>query len=1019
MKRVLLILCFLLSRLSPESADSQPADLQFEHLTTLNGLSQDIVTCLHQDRFGFLWIGTEDGLNRYDGYTVKVYKRVSNDTVTLCSNWILGLYDFGEEDLMITTQRGICIYRRATDTFTPPPGVLSGLPSDGYKHPTRDKDGNYWFIRNNCSIIKYSPDLTHYSTFDSRIVFDSSSVNTFYLDRHDRVVVGTESGLLILNENLSILKTVPNSEFTQPSSQHISVVSVTEDASGVFWLGTRSGLYNYNEKTNKLEFVSLSGDSSDPKDGRDLLFDLEWDHSNRLWIAGFGGLYCYNTILHRSFRYPSIQDQPRPGRASRIYAVYTDPADLLWVGTWGEGLAKINLHKEQFGLLRHTSRTPFAGGESSISAVYEDPDGTVWFGDQTNGVTLVNRSIDKFEHWNPGNLSGTSVTAITGDSAGNVWIASNYNTLDWYNIQSGTMRHIRLPSTREEHKTIFSMLADPSGLLWIGTEAHGVYRFDIRHKKFQKFGTGSADSIYSRIKSAWSFFSDQDKNIWIGGWVANSNLHRIDSQTGALQSYEQRELSSARSIIGDGEGGLWVGTWGNGLTKFSPASGELHNYTERDGIPSNYVKGILGDDHGNLWISTEKGLSKFNPMTKVFRNYDISDGLQSNFFYSGSCTKGRNGKLYFGGPNGVNAFYPDSIHGIEYVAPIVLTVFRIFDHQKFFNHSLSLMQEIELSHDDNLFAFEYVSLDYRAPARHQYAYMMEGFDNDWIQAGTRKYVSYTHLDPGKYVFKVKGTNSDGVWSSTPASIRIVITPAFWQTWWFRVAAALVLLSMLYGVYHYRINKLLEIERTRSTIATDLHDDIGTSLTNIALLSDLAQQDVVAGSAEVTHRLEKISTTSRTLLDAMNDIVWSIKPENDALEQIILRMEDYAVEMLEENGIDLHVEIPEQLKRMKLPMAVRRNLFLIFKEVIGNILKHSGATQVDVMISMAERNKRQHNLQMVIKDNGKGFNQITHNQGNGLYNMKTRAHHLGGTVTVSSTPGLGTNVEIRFPIKSPI
>src|ERR1041385_6621591 len=249
----------------------------------------------------------------------------------------------------------------------------------------------------------------------------------------------------------------------------------------------------------------------------------------------------------------------------------------------------------------------------------------------------------------------------------------------------------------------------------------------------------------------------------------------------------------------------------------------------------------------------------------------------------------------------------------------------------------------------------------------------------------------------------------------PASMWVVVSPAFWQTWWFRLGTALVLALLLYAVYRYRLQHFLEMERTRSAIATDLHDDIGTSLTNIALFSDLARRARAGGSPDVTRRLENISQVSRSLLDSMNDIVWSIKPENDALEQTILRMEDYAVELLSEKGIDLHVRIPDRFKALKLPMAARRNLFLIFKEAIGNVLKHARATQVDVTISSGHAGKKSSDLSLSIKDNGCGFNPSTRKGGNGLDNMELRTRHLNGTINVASAEGQGTKIEISFSI----
>ncbi len=553
----------------------------------------------------------------------------------------------------------------------------------------------------------------------------------------------------------------------------------------------------------------------------------------------------------------------------------------------------------------------------------------------------------------------------------------------------------------------------------MGIEQLGIVRYNPKKNTFTYFTSQLTEADSNRITGAWMFFEDLNGNLWAGGWGGNHTLFRYDKESNQFNRVSRNELQSSRTAVQDAKGNLWIGTWGLGMSRFNPQTGELRQYLEQDGLPSNFVKGILIDDRENLWISTEKGLSRFIPSTQIFRNYSTSDGLQGNFFYTGSCLKGSDGRLYFGGVNGFNAFYPDSIKEEQYSPPVLLTDFRVFDKPRIFDRTLSLMEQITLLNGEDMFSFEYVSLDFSSPNRNLYAYQLEGYDNDWIQAGTRRYASYTHLDPGEYVFKVKGTNSDGVWSSNIALMHVEVLPAYWQTWWFRLSVVVFLMSILYALYRYRINKLLELERTRSAIATDLHDDIGTSLTNIALFSDLAQRDVAIGSSEVTHRLEKISHTSRSLLDSMNDIVWSIKPENDALEQTILRMEDYAVNLLEENSIDLHVQIPNQLKTLKLPMTLRRNLFLIFKEAIGNILKHANATHVDVTIGSTASNKHVSVLQVSIADNGRGFDSSAQKHGNGLKNMELRASNLGGTIMVRSAVEKGTTVEILLPLKSPI
>jgi streptogramin lyase/signal transduction histidine kinase len=641
----------------------------------------------------------------------------------------------------------------------------------------------------------------------------------------------------------------------------------------------------------------------------------------------------------------------------------------------------------------------------------------MWFGNPSRGVTILEPRSGLYRHLLPGSgpgprLSGGSITAITGDASGNVWIASSSATIDRYDAMKGTVRPLRLPAAAHGQVSILALYRDREGTLWIGTEAAGIYRYDVGREAF-------TDRHVPAVPSAWSFLEDRRGDLWIGGWTSDSRLRRVNGRTGETVTYEDPALRSVRSMVEDPDGTLWLGSWGGGLSHLDPATGTVRNYRDTDGLPSNYVKGVLQDARGEVWMGTERGLCVLTPVTGAIRRYDVSDGLQGNFFYSGSCLRARDGRLFFGGTEGVNGFSPDSIHASVYTAPVLVTGVRVSGERERFLRGDGGADGIKVSYRENVLGFEFVALDYRSPARNRYAFMMEGFDAGWIDAGTRRYAMYTHLDPGTYVFKVRGSNSDGVWNPAPAALRLTVLPVYWQTWWFRGALVACAVGLLVGFYRYRVGRLLELERTRTAIATDLHDDIGTSLTTIALFSDLAKNDIALGTGDAVRRLEKIAQTSRSLLDSMNDIVWSIKPENDGLERTILRMEDYAVSLLEENGVDLHVQVPEQLRGLTLPMAVRRNLFLIFKEALGNILKHAGASAVEVRIATIELPQGGRGIRLSIRDNGKGFSQREGGQGNGLRNMNARARALGGGVDIESTPGAGTCVEVRVPLKSPV
>jgi len=972
---------------------------------------------------GFLWIGTEDGLNRYDGYSIVSYKHNPRDTNALIHNRISGICDYEGEDLLVTTDLGFTIYRRATNIFTKPSGRLGTYATMGSAKPVRDNRGRYWIILGGRRVLRYDPtkdSVTTLDPFSRKRSFPGDLIQDIMIDNEDSVWVTTERTVSVFLGDNKGFQTYPL-EYDQPG---VICKSIIKDHAGDLWIATNGGVYRFDREHATPTLVPLGfmmGGIRHPRD--QIVGGLCWDRQERLWIGGFNGLYCFNPKTKTTTRYARELSNPMSLLSNRIYSLLLDSSNVLWVGTWRGGVSKTDLKNERFGHYVHSETTPLAGASNDIVAIHEQPHGIFWFASVDGGLTRIDFKNNGYEEVSnkPGNRFGFcdgEVSSLTGDTAGNMWVAVG-NKVACYDPNKKTFSTVTIPANHEHEYTIQIVYVDRKGCLWLGIQALGIVKYEPRKNAFTYFTTAYTSTDSSAISGAWLFFEDRSGNFWAGGWGGNNMLFRYDSQANQFYEIPYQKLQSARTMVEDSSGNLWIGTWGGGMSRFNPQTREVHQYLEQDGLPSNFVKGIVMDSGYNLWISTERGLSKFSLGTNSFRNYSVNDGLQGDFYYTGSCLMGSDGRLYFGGSNGFNAFYPESIREEEYSPPVLLTNFRVFDTPRAFEQHLAMIRQITLPYREDVFAFDFVSLDFSSPDRNRYMYKLEGYDIDWIQAGSRRYASYTHLDPGSYTFKVKGTNSDGVWSSRIASVGLTITPAFWQTWWFRSMLIVIIGGLLYFFYRYRLQKFLELERMRTAIATDLHDDIGTSLTNIALFSDLAQRDVAAGSPNATHRLEKISQTSRSLLDSMNDIVWSIKPDNDALEQTILRMEDYAVQILEENGIDLHVQIPEESRTLKLPMTVRRNLFLIFKEAIGNVLKHSGATQVDIIISITGLRTRQRNLHLVITDNGKGFNPSSHKQGNGLENMERRVDSLGGSMKIFSEEGCGTTIETGIPLKSPI
>ena len=451
---------------------------------------------------------------------------------------------------------------------------------------------------------------------------------------------------------------------------------------------------------------------------------------------------------------------------------------------------------------------------------------------------------------------------------------------------------------------------------------------------------------------------------------------------------------------------LWIGT-NNGLSFINldqVEKGAFGYPAQNDEFPSRVIYGILADGKDNLWLSTNKGIIKFNLQTKHIRSYTAVDGLQSDEFNASSCLKTRNGRFLFGGVNGFNMFFPDSIKDNHFQPPVVITSFKVFDKSLNIGRTNS-RKGLTLKYDQNFLSFEFTALDFSKPGKNQYAYKLEGFDKEWIYCGSRRYVSYTNLDPGEYIFKVKGTNGDGIWNNRPASVFIQIKPPFWQTWWFRLLAGVFFLLIFYGLYKYRITKLLEIERLRVRIASDLHDDIGSALTRISVYSETIQ--ISKEQSKIRDMSRKIGAVSREIISTMSDVVWSIDARNDSVKNLIDRMRDFAANMLSEKDIQFVFNHKGLNPDKKISVDTRQNLFLIFKEAITNIVKHSAATRVKVELLNTKTAFR-----MSISDNGTGFNSEEATTGNGIKNIRMRAKRIGAEINFEADKGARLSLKMK-------
>jgi two-component sensor histidine kinase len=425
---------------------------------------------------------------------------------------------------------------------------------------------------------------------------------------------------------------------------------------------------------------------------------------------------------------------------------------------------------------------------------------------------------------------------------------------------------------------------------------------------------------------------------------------------------------------------------------------------------------IREDRSGNLWIGTNNGLLKFNIKDKKFTKYTVEDGLCSGEFQANAvCSDTKNGLIYFGTANGVVSFNPVHIVSNSYVPPVVITDIKILDQSLASIPDTSLVniyrreKKLLLKYDQNFFSFEFAALNYNNSKANKYAYILEGVDRQWHQAGTQNFAGYTDIRPGHYTFKVKASNNDGVWNDQPVIVGVVISPPWWNTWWFYTLCFLAACAIIYVIYRIRIEQVLKVYRLRSSIAKDLHDDVGSALSSIALLSNISEKAKTKASLKPEEIFSRIGDTSKRMIDLMDDIVWSVNPDNDRFSNMLVRMREYAAEMLESKNIDFSFHIANDIDELRIPMQMRKDYFLIFKEAINNLAKCSDCTHANISIEKVNKN-----IITTIADNGKGFDAQIINSGNGLKNMQQRALAIKAKLHIETGPGKGTSITLIMP-----
>ncbi len=1040
---------------------AQSYEYIFKQLKLEDGLSQTTIVDILQDQKGYIWFATSNGLNRYDGYKFKVFTNDPFDSLSLSDNGISALFEDSRGNLWVGTNSGyLNKYDSKTESFerifisdSTKPAVI--FKDQVFKFPitisrnnnftvtsiTEDISGNLW-IGTFGEGLKYfdrSSDKLHHIHYDpndpSSLSYDR--VMKVFIDSESIIWIATLGGGLNRLKKFELFEDIIKIDFfhyyhekgRSSSLSSNNAIEIFEDSRGSIWIGTFDGGLNrlsVNQKLNHPDsavFQIFRSESNKNSLCNNTVMALEEDENGNIWIATFGGGIDEYDIFNNSFNHFVAEPLNENSLADNdVISLKFDNSGILWIGTHlGEGISKLEKRRKKFGHIKSSAVNRNSLSDDVVWAVLEDKNDQLWVGTYRGGLNLIDRARNKFTVFDVKDYPQLDrhIRSLVQDKNGNIWIGTYSNGLVKRNSMNGKFEKVNLFEKlgfKSNTNQIQRIMIDSKDNFWIGTFGDGLIKFEYdfendRIKKIDYYQNDPSKKKSISDNRIYSLFEGKDGTIWVGTF--GGGLCRL-KEDGVFDVYkkddnDRNSLSDNRvmTIYEDYENNLWLGTYGGALNKFLKEKEIFLKYTEKSGLGSDVVYGILEDDKFNLWMSTDNGIFKFNYKEEIFAEYDLQDGIQSLEFSGGAYFKSNSGEMFFGGINGLNYFYPDSVESNFFIPPVVITGFSIFD--KSMPGDLS---EIELNYDQNFFSFEFSALDFTNPEDNNYAYILEGLENTWrFVDANRRIATYTNLAPGKYTFRVIGSNSDGIWNTEGTSIRLTILPPFWRTWWFILAAMFLIIGIIYYIGTLRFRNLLAIEKLKSKLAADLHDNIGSGLTEISILSELAVREKSSSDKKDQQNFNKVSEKARELVDGMSEIVWMINPKHDTLHELFVRLKNSYSELCTNLGISFKINNLNKLKNVRLTMEHKQNIFLIFKEAINNSLKHGDSSKINLDAEL-----KGEIIKLTLTDDGTGFDQWEESFGNGIKNMKQRAKNINGRILIDSQKGKGTKITYIGKIK---
>jgi signal transduction histidine kinase/CheY-like chemotaxis protein/ligand-binding sensor domain-containing protein len=893
---------------------AQEQQLHFDHLGTENGLSELSSNCLLQDSRGFIWIGTADGLNRYDGYKFKIFRNDAKDTASIGNNYIQDILEDKNGNIWVgTIGGGLNKYDRSTNRFhhyLHDEKDKNSLSSDFVSKLALDASGKIWVATQKDGLNLFDPATgksKRYMHTGNPVSIADNEIANVYKDHNNNIWVGlVKSGLSLYDRKNNSFTNFKSDQADKGSLSGDKVTTIFEDSHNRIWIGTQgTGLNMYDSRTGRFRRFMNEPGNSKTLAGNSILSIAE-DEAHNLWIGTENnGLSVYYPEWEQfsNYQHDDVDNSTLGGNS--VDVIMKDRSGNMWLGIFGAGINLYKKNKSDFIHYKHNS-SPNSLSNNFVLSLFEDKDYNIWIGTDGGGLNMFNLKSGKFTVYrhrdnDKNSLSGNNVLVVKGDDQKNLWIgtwANGVNVMNPVTHTFKTFRHDPSDPNSLSGDNIFDVAQTPDKKIWLGSFGDGLNLYQPQTNSFVHYKNDEKDPSSISSDRINTLLSDSKGNLWIGTDDAGMNLFEPKTNSFFRFTHNDKKNSISSNTVLDIKedhlGNLWICTLG-GLDRFDPATHHFTVFKTRDGLPNDYTQAILEDDKGQMWVSTNNGIAMYDPKKNKFKNYTTEDGLQGDEFKQHSALKSSTGAFYFGGVNGFNSFFPDQVFQPRYNPPLVLTDFQIFnksiqvaknnDDQSPLKQDITETRSITLSHDQSVISFEFASLDYMSPLKKNYAYILEGFDKTWNHVGIKNVAAHTNIPPGTYTFKVQSQDGSGKWSKN-LSLRLIIVPPFWLTWWFESLFAAFVIGSVYGIFRFRMHSIVKqkekLEREvqeRTALVSQQAEELQEQSEDLQALNEELQaqseelqavnEELLIQSEELQSLNEELQSQSEELQDQKN------------------------------------------------------------------------------------------------------------------------------------------------------